>query len=401
MPPDRHQPEKLSLVNPPDAGEPSGPGRVAMENVTKIFPGPKGARIQAVANLNLNVAGGELLALVGPSGCGKSTTLRLIAGLEEMTEGTVSIDGRVVNQLAPKDRDIAMVFQNHALYPHMTAYENMAFGLKARKYSRNEIEERVAGTAEILGLKDCLDRKPEALSGGQRQRVAVGRAMVRKPSVFLFDEPLSNLDVQLRAQMRREISRLHARLGATMIYVTHDQIEAMSLGDRIAVMREGVIQQVAEPMTIYRRPANLFVAGFIGSPPMNLFRGTLTQKVNGIFFQEDTDSGTGFTVRLADDMTARFAGWSGKKIVLGLRPEDISDKPADPAAGRNVEAAMESIEPTGPETHIYVTTGAHAFVIRASADAHATAGGRITLAFDMCRAHFFDPGTEMRLNETD
>ncbi len=400
MPPDRHATEKLSLAKPPGTAEQSGAGRVVMENVTKIFPGPKGARIRAVVNLDLNVADGELLALVGPSGCGKSTTLRLIAGLEEVTDGTVSIDGRVVNQVAPKDRDIAMVFQNHALYPHMTAYDNMAFGLKARKYSRAEIGRRIAETAEILGLKDCLDRKPESLSGGQRQRVAVGRAMVRKPKVFLFDEPLSNLDIQLRAQMRREISRLHARLGATMVYVTHDQIEAMGLGDRVAVMRDGVIQQVAEPMTVYRRPANLFVAGFIGSPPMNFFRGTLIQKVNGIFFQEENAAG-GFTARLADESGVRLAGWNGKKIVLGLRPEDIAENVAGAAAEPTLQAVVEATEPTGPETHIHANTGAHTFVIRAPAESRVPEGGKITLALDMRHAHFFDPATEMRLNETD
>src|SRR2546423_5776380 len=245
--------------------------RLVVENLSKVFGGARGESVCAVNCLNLTADDGELLVLVGPSGCGKSTTLRMIAGLEEVSQGTISLDGQVLNAVPPKDRDIAMVFQNHALYPHMTVFENIAFRLKLRKVAKSQIEHRVRETAEILGLMPHLNSKPDTLSGGERQRVALGRAMVRKPKLFLLDEPLSNLDGPLRAQMRAEIARLHARLGATMIYVTHDQVEAMTMGQRIAVMKEGVIQQVADPLTLYNSPGNLFVATFIGSPPMNLF----------------------------------------------------------------------------------------------------------------------------------
>src|SRR6186713_1133723 len=251
--------------------------RVVLENLTKTYPAAgKQPAIPAVKGIDLEIRDGEFMVLVGPSGCGKSTTLRLIAGLEEITGGTISIDGKIVNHVLPKDRDIAMVFQNYALYPHMSVYDNMAFGLKLRKFPKAEIQARVREAAAMLGLEPYLDRKPKALSGGQRQRVAVGRAIVRKPKVFLFDEPLSNLDAKMRVSTRTEISKLHARLGATMIYVTHDQVEAMTMGDRICVMKDGVIMQVATPLELYNRPANLFVAGFIGSPPMNFLAGIVS-----------------------------------------------------------------------------------------------------------------------------
>ena len=252
---------------------------VVLKDVTKVFD----REVVAVDHLNLKVEHGEFVVLVGPSGCGKSTTLRMIAGLEEVTEGEIYIDGRLVNDLPPKDRDVAMVFQNYALYPHMTVYQNMAFGLKMRKYPKSEIEQRVKEAAEILGITHLLDRKPKALSGGERQRVAVGRAIVRRPKVFLFDEPLSNLDAKLRVQMRTEISKLHSQLGATMIYVTHDQMEAMTMGDRIVVLKDGVVQQVDTPLNLYNRPANRFVAGFIGSPSMNFLEGTLVRE-EGLYF---------------------------------------------------------------------------------------------------------------------
>ena len=373
-----------------------GMARVVIENLTKVFKGPRGESIRAVSNASLTVSDGEFVALVGPSGCGKSTTLRMIAGLEEVTSGTIAIDGEVINAVAPKDRDIAMVFQNHALYPHMTAYENMAFGLKLRHYSRAEIEARVGEAAEILGLKDCLHRKPAELSGGQRQRVAVGRAMVRQPKVFLFDEPLSNLDAPMRAQMRREISRLHARLGATMIYVTHDQVEAMTLGDRIAVMKDGVIQQVAEPMGLYRQPANKFVAGFIGSPPMNFFRGMLVRQEGGIFFQEEAKSGAGFVVRVEDEMASRLTGHGNKRIVLGIRPENIAEKfqARDARPEWTVAVVIEAMELLGAEAHLYAGTGAHAFVARIQNGQRMEPGHKILLVLDMCEAHFFDAETE-------
>ena len=330
---------------------------VVIEQLSKTFQGPKGEDIQAVKAMSLVVAQGEFLVLVGPSGCGKSTTLRMIAGLEEVTSGFITIDDQIMNHIAPKDRDIAMVFQNYALYPHMTVHENMAFGLKLRKFTRSEIQERVARAAEILGLGDCLNRKPRELSGGQRQRVAVGRAIVRQPKVFLFDEPLSNLDAQMRVQLRRELSTLHTRLGATMIYVTHDQVEAMTMGDRIVVMQAGVIQQVADPMALYHHPANMFVAGFIGSPPMNFFRGTLARKNGALFFQEETNSANGatpFAVPLPEDKSASLAAYDGKKIVLGLRPENITGLPASTgaAAETTIQAVAEVIEPLGAETYL-------------------------------------------------
>lgn len=372
--------------------------RVVVKNLSKIFNGPKGESIRAVNEISLTVEDKEFLVLVGPSGCGKSSTLRMIAGLDEITSGTISIDGQVVNEVAPKDRDIAMVFQTYALYPHMTVYENMAFGLKLRKYSRTEIEERVRNAAEILGLQDCLDRRPKALSGGQRQRVAVGRAIVRKPKVFLFDEPLSNLDAKMRVQMRLEISKLHARLASTMIYVTHDQVEAMTMGDRIVVMKDGVIQQVADPMNLYNCPNNMFVAGFIGSPPMNFFRGTLVQKGNGIFFQEDSapGSGAGFLVRVEDDKASGLKEYIGKMVVFGIRPENITDKIhlSEASPDRTVAAVAEVIEPMGPETNLYATSGAHPFVARLPADQRIALRQKISLVFDMRKAHFFDPATE-------
>jgi multiple sugar transport system ATP-binding protein len=368
--------------------------RVVLENLTKSFKGPRQETVDAVSNLNLAVADQELLVLVGPSGCGKTTTLRLIAGLEEVSRGTISIDGQVVNHVAPKERDIAMVFQHHALFPHMTARENLAFGLKLRKHSRAEIAQRVGEAAEMLGLADCLDRRPEALSGGQRQRVALGRALVRKPKVFLFDEPLSNLDAQMRVQMRREIAQLHSRLAATMIYVTHDQVEALTLGNRIAVMRGGTLQQVAGPMDLYQRPANLFVAGFIGSPPMNFFHGTLASSGGGLFFQEEATSG--FKLQVDGETAARLANWAGKKVVLGIRPEHIGEKTGAGNAtdGQVVEAVVGVIEPMGPETFLYAANGSHSFAARLRADFRVAAQQKVSLMFDMRHAHFFDPATE-------
>ena len=369
---------------------------VVLEQLSKVFKGPRGETIPAVNNASLTVAQGEFLVFVGPSGCGKSTTLRMIAGLEDITSGTISIDGHVVNKIPPKDRDIAMVFQNHALYPHMTVYENMAFGLKLRKYSRAEIEERVNRAAGILGLSDCLNRQPRELSGGQRQRVAVGRAIVRQPKVFLFDEPLSNLDAQMRVQMRREISALHTRLGATMTYVTHDQVEAMTMGDRIVVMKDGIIQQIAEPMELYHHPANMFVAGFIGSPPMNFFKGTIARKNGAPFFQEETNSAsgaTGFSVRLPEEKAAALTAYDGKKIVLGLRPENITDQSG--ASDATIEATAEIIEPLGAETYLYAATGGHSFVARIQ-NAHQPKT-RVALKLDLTNANCFDPVTERNL----
>ena len=298
--------------------------KVLLENVYKTYPGG----FKAVDNANLEIGDQEFVVLVGPSGCGKSTTLRMVAGLEEISSGSIFIDGKRVNDVPPKDRDIAMVFQNYALYPHMTVYKNMAFGLMLRKYPKAEIEQRVREAAQILGITDeQLQRKPKALSGGQRQRVAVGRAIVRKPKAFLFDEPLSNLDAKMRVQMRAEISKLHDRLNSTMIYVTHDQVEAMTMGDRIVVMKDGLIQQVAEPIALYDNPKNMFVAGFIGSPPMNFFKGAIEQRTGALWFVEQAiGASKGFSVRLNDEMAKRLTGYVGKPVVFGSRPEDINNK---------------------------------------------------------------------------
>ena len=286
--------------------------KVLLENVSKVYPGG----VKAVDAANLEIGDQEFVVLVGPSGCGKSTTLRMVAGLEEISSGNIFIDGKRVNDVPPKDRDIAMVFQNYALYPHMTVYKNMAFGLMLRKYPKPEIDQRVREAAQILGITDeQLQRKPKALSGGQRQRVAVGRAIVRKPKAFLFDEPLSNLDAKMRVQMRAEISKLHDRLKSTMIYVTHDQVEAMTMGDRIVVMKDGVIQQVADPIGLYNNPKNMFVAGFIGSPPMNFFKGAIEHRQGGLWFVEQAaGAAKGFVIRINDDMARKLAagGYAGK-----------------------------------------------------------------------------------------
>ena len=295
--------------------------KVSVQNVYKIYPGDKGQDVTAVKDVSLEIADREFVVLVGPSGCGKSTTLRMIAGLEEISKGDIYIGDKRVNDVAPKDRDIAMVFQNYALYPHMSVYDNLAFGLKLRKFPKPEIKKRVVDAASILGIESLLDRKPKALSGGQRQRVAVGRAIVRQPKVFLFDEPLSNLDAKMRVQMRTEITKLHQRLQATMIYVTHDQVEAMTMGDRIVVMNEGVVQQNDAPLTLYNEPVNLFVAGFLGSPPMNFISGTLKQDGEKIRFSEIE----GGTIDVAFPATERPAAreFIGKEMILGIRPEDL------------------------------------------------------------------------------
>src|SRR3954454_23623666 len=296
--------------------------KVSVQNVFKIYPGDKGQDVTAVRDVNLEIADREFVVLVGPSGCGKSTTLRMIAGLEEISRGDIYIGDRRVNDVAPKDRDIAMVFQNYALYPHMNVFDNMAFGLKLRKYSKVEIKKRVSDAANILGIEGLLDRKPKALSGGQRQRVAVGRAIVRQPKVFLFDEPLSNLDAKMRVQMRTEITKLHQRLQATMIYVTHDQIEAMTMGDRIVVMNNGKVQQTDTPLKLYNEPNNLFVAGFLGSPPMNFINGTLKQEHDSLVFRE-TEEGT-VEIHLPAAERASARDFVGKPMVLGFRPEDVA-----------------------------------------------------------------------------
>jgi multiple sugar transport system ATP-binding protein len=373
--------------------------QVGLEHLTKIFKGRGGESIRAVDDACLVVEDKELVALVGASGCGKTTTLRLIAGLEEPTAGAISINGQAVNDVPPKDRDVAMVFQHYALYPHMSVYDNMAFGLKLRHFPRAEIAGRVKDTAQILDLTACLDRKPAALSGGQRQRVALGRALVRRPGVFLLDEPLSNLDAQTRLQMRAEIARLHARFGSTMVYVTHDQVEAMTLGRRVAVMKDGRLQQVAAPIDLYQHPANLFVAGFIGSPPMNFFEGTLLGKGDALVFQERTSSAAAapnpITVGLDNASAPLLRAYVGKRVVFGLRPEHITCGPHLPDIlwESGVETVVELVQPLGFETYLHLAGHAHALVARVRPADHFSVTQKVSLTFDVHQAHFFDPAS--------
>jgi multiple sugar transport system ATP-binding protein len=373
--------------------------KVIIEEVYKIYRDGKGNEVKAVNNVSLEIHDEEFMVLVGPSGCGKSTTLRMVAGLEEISGGKIYIDGTVTNHIPPKDRDIAMVFQNYALYPHMSVRNNMAFGLKLRKYPREEIDRRVQEAADILGIEELLERKPKELSGGQRQRVAVGRAIVRKPKVFLFDEPLSNLDAKMRVQMRTEISKLHTRLSATMIYVTHDQVEAMTMGDRITVMNKGKIQQVATPLEIYNHPKNVFVAGFIGSPTMNFFDGTLVQKQGKIFFVEKSNTQESFSVSVDNDHAAKLHDHIGRNIKLGIRPEDIADKlyagATDPS--RIIQSTVEVVEPMGSEVFLYMNSGTHTFIARVAVAEKADVNHRLDLVFNMKKAHFFDATTEEAL----
>jgi multiple sugar transport system ATP-binding protein len=370
-----------------------------LENVCKTYPGG----VKAVDNVNLEISDREFVVLVGPSGCGKSTILRMIAGLEEITQGNIFIDQQRVNDVPPKDRDIAMVFQNYALYPHMTVYKNMAFGLMLRRYPKTEINQRVREAAQILGISDeQLERKPKALSGGQRQRVAVGRAIVRKPKAFLFDEPLSNLDAKMRVQMRAEISKLHQRLRSTMIYVTHDQVEAMTMGDRIVVIKDGVVQQVDEPIALYDNPRNMFVAGFIGAPPMNFFRGTIQQDSQRLWFAEqggDASRNLGFRVALDESLARKLAGYAGKTVVFGVRPEDIRDKKsaAHGSAGPSLPATVEVVEPMGAEVYVYLNTGCHSFIARVDSRERIQVGQRLDTVFDMRNCRFFDAQTELRI----
>jgi len=358
---------------------------VILDHVWKSYAG----NLWAVKDFNLTIKDKEFMVFVGPSGCGKSTTLRMVAGLEEISKGSISIAGRVVNNVPPKDRDIAMVFQNYALYPHMTVYDNMAFGLKLRKYKRSDIESRVREAADILGITDYLHRKPKALSGGQRQRVAVGRAIVRKPKVFLFDEPLSNLDAKMRVQMRAEISKLHVRLEATMIYVTHDQVEAMTMGDRIVVMKDGIVLQVATPLDLYENPANLFVAGFIGTPPMNLFEGVIRRGADGWFFDGET-----LQVALLPKMQAELGIYVDKKVVMGMRPEHVGSPLAENTAGApKITARVDVVEPMGAETYLYMKAGRHNFIAKIDPHRRCAMGDELQLAIMNAKAHFFDPAT--------
>ncbi|MCG3175552.1 MAG: sn-glycerol-3-phosphate import ATP-binding protein UgpC [Candidatus Omnitrophica bacterium] len=361
--------------------------QVSLVNVNKIYPG----NVQAVFDANLSIEKREFIVLVGPSGCGKTTLLRMIAGLEDISTGKIHIGDKVVNDIPPKDRDIAMVFQNYALYPHMTVFENMAFALKLRKYPKDEINKRVNEAAEILDIKKYLDRKPKELSGGQRQRVALGRAIVRKPLVFLFDEPLSNLDAKLRVQMRTEIKKLHQRLQATIVYVTHDQTEALTMGDRIVVLKDGVIQQVADPLTLYEKPVNKFVASFIGSPPMNFLDGQIVKMDGKLFFQSGP-----FRVRVVDAMVPKVAPFENKELTLGIRSEDIYDKlfASISAPDNTIRATCEVVEPMGAEAFLYLRCGHNQFIARVSGHIHPSVNQDLDLVFDMGQAHFFDKATE-------
>jgi multiple sugar transport system ATP-binding protein len=362
--------------------------KVILEKIEKRFiNNPKAA----VAELSLEIKDKEFIVFVGPSGCGKSTTLRMIAGLEEITSGKIYIDDKVVNNVAPKDRDVAMVFQNYALYPHMTVYENMAFGIKIRKYPKEEIRRRVMEASEILGIQELLERRPKQLSGGQRQRVAVGRAIVRKPKVFLFDEPLSNLDAKLRGSTRTEIIKLHNRLQATMIYVTHDQVEAMTMGDRIVVMKDGFVQQIGAPVDIYEKPVNKFVAGFIGTPPMNFINGKIEKKNSDLFFSDGS-----FTVKLHSDMYKKIASYEGKNIILGIRPENIEEKRTSRLEDPDwkVSAMVDVIEPIGALAYVYLATGHSAFVAALDSHEQLKISTKGEVVFNMERVHFFDCQTE-------
>jgi len=361
--------------------------QVSLNDVSKIFDG----EIKVVNKVNLGIENKEFMVLAGPSGCGKSTTLRMIAGLEEISEGDLYIGDKLVNEVPAKDRNIAMVFQNYALYPHMSAFENMSFGLRLRHYPKSEIIQRVNEAADILGIKHLLSRRPKELSGGERQRVAVGRAIVRKPMVFLFDEPLSNLDAKLRVQMRTEIHKLHIRLQTTMIYVTHDQTEAMTMGDRIAVMKDGILHQVAEPLEIYDNPKNKFVAGFIGSPPMNFMHGKIIKKDSRLYFDEGK-----ITVKITEDMYGKLAAYTGKEIIFGIRSEDIYDKlfVSDAPPENIVRVNCEVFEPMGSEVYLYLNTGKHTFIARVGAHDKPSVNQDIDLVFDMSKVHFFDKETE-------
>ena len=365
---------------------------VRFENVSKVYEGG----VEAVNDVDLTVQDGSLLVLVGPSGCGKSTTLRMVAGLEDITDGSIYIGGERVNDVLPKDRDIAMVFQNYALYPHMTVFNNMAFGLKLRKYPKDEIQRRVQNAAELLEIESLLERRPKELSGGQAQRVAVGRAIVRQPKVFLFDEPLSNLDAKLRVQMRVEIARLHERLGATMIYVTHDQVEAMTLGSRVAVMKDGYILQVDTPIGLYDRPVNRFVGGFIGSPPMNFLTGSLRKDGDDVLFESGE-----LSFALPAERARAVGDHIGSDVLLGIRPEDIHDSEYSPhaAPGMTVTMHMEVVEPLGAETLVYLDTPSQKQDIVAKFDSRSQpqVNRDIKVVFDLRKAHVFDAETEESL----
>ena len=367
---------------------------IRLENVDKIYENG----VQAVFDFNINISDKEFIVFVGPSGCGKSTTLRMIAGLEEISGGSFYIDDELMNDVPPKDRDIAMVFQSYALYPHMSVYDNMAFSLKLRKTPREEIDRRVKEAAEILGLTQYLDRKPKALSGGQRQRVALGRAIVRKPKVFLMDEPLSNLDAKLRVQMRSQIIKIHERVGATTIYVTHDQIEAMTMATRIVCMKDGRVQQIGSPKELYTSPANKFVAGFMGSPAMNFMMGTVSK---GSFVVEGA---TGESIKLPKEKQELLKNFEGKKVILGIRPEDIKyskDVDFKKASIVPVNCEADVVELLGDTLQIYSYIDDQKFVVKTSSVHDVRMHDKITVGLDLSMCHFFDSVSEARIVNSD
>ncbi len=359
--------------------------QVTIDHVSKVYPGD----VKAVDDISLQIADQEFIVLVGPSGCGKSTTLRMVAGLEEITEGTISIGDRVVNDVPPKDRNIAMVFQNYALYPHMTVYKNMAFGLKLRKMPKDEIDQRVQKAAKMLGIEKLLQRRPKALSGGQRQRVALGRAIVRDPACFLFDEPLSNLDAKLRVETRAELKRLHHQLRTTTIYVTHDQEEAMTLGDRVVVMSNGLIQQLAPPLTVYDAPVNRFVAGFVGNPPMNFLEGKLEDRDGQLRFESQ-----GISIALTGKKATHLASSVGQAVTLGVRPEGLHLRPNEHAnrEDQTLDVTLQVVEPLGATMDLYCdSTQGQRITARVKAEP-TNERQAVTLYLDMDKVHLFEPG---------
>jgi multiple sugar transport system ATP-binding protein len=375
---------------------------VVFANVYKRY-----GNVTAVTDFNLDIKDKEFMVLVGPSGCGKSTALRMIAGLEDISDGTISIGERVVNNVAPKDRDIAMVFQNYALYPHMNVFENMAFALKLRRMSKADIQKRVKESADLLQIGHLLERKPRQLSGGQRQRVALGRAIVREPQVFLMDEPLSNLDAKMRVQTRAEISKLHQRLQTTMVYVTHDQVEAMTMGDRITVMKDGLLQQVDTPRNIYNNPANMFVAGFVGSPPMNFITANVEQRDGTLYLTTvDTGSDAGMQLRVPPRFKSALEPYTGKSLIFGLRPQDIYDarfshgmldEGDDPEDFVRVKTKVDVVEPMGSEINLYLLTGQTSLVANVDPRTEVEPGHALDIALNMDRMHAFDPESQVSL----
>ncbi|MBD3246054.1 MAG: sn-glycerol-3-phosphate ABC transporter ATP-binding protein UgpC [Candidatus Omnitrophica bacterium] len=361
--------------------------QVSLRNVKKSYDGD----LLAVDDVNLGIENKEFLVLLGPSGCGKSTTLRMVAGLEHPTSGDIFIADRRVNNVPAKDRDIAMVFQNYALYPHMKVYDNMAFALKLRKYPKSDIDKRVKEAAQMLGLTQMLERKPRELSGGERQRVALGRAIVRKPLVFLFDEPLSNLDAKLRVQMRKDLHKLHLKIQTTMIYVTHDQTEAMTLGDRIAVMKDGKMCQCDTPLNVYDNPVNKFVAGFIGSPPMNFITGKIVRKNSKLYFEEGN-----FRVKIIEEMYKKVQKYIDQDVVFGIRPENIYDRlfASDATPDNTVSVLCDVVETMGSENFLYLSTNKNSFIAVVDSSNKPSLGSAVEVVFDMKKIHFFDPSTE-------